>query len=553
VRARYLIALLVASPLTLATDLILHNGKVVTVDSAFSIAEAIAITANRIEAVGSNREILRRRGPTTRLLDLRGRMVLPGLMDSHVHPLGAALSELREPLPVIRSIADAQDYILRKAASTPKGEWIIVPRTFPPRLKELRMPRKEDLDVTSDHPVLFDASYTVIVNSKALEVSGITRQTPDPPGGEIVRDRSGEPNGMLRNAQQLLKGLKPRAEFSETERLQALREQLERYRAAGLTTVIDRALSEDELDLYDKLRRKAPLPVRVTLTWRPDASGAEEDLVRRIQASRFQGIFKLTLDGGMSVGTAYMRAPYGEFSRQLHGKTRDDDRGQLFIPPDKLYRILRAARDKGWSLTAHAQGGAAVDVLLDAFEKLNQEKPIGSSRSHVLHGSFQSPEAIARMRRLGILADIQTAWLYFDAPAYTRVFSDREMRWFIPLRSLIENGIVVASGSDHMTGHDKNRSTNPYNPFLGLWTSVTRKMADGRVLHPEERISREDALKTYTIWGAYMAHKENEVGSIEPGKFADLVVIDRDYLTCPEDTIREIEPVMVFFDGHRER
>jgi len=186
----------------------LHSGKVVTVDPEMTVHEAVMIEDGRIRAVGSSRDLIARaREAEIPMLDLEGRTVLPGLVDNHVHALSAALSEYREPLPPLDSFAAVQDYIRRQAKKTPKGEWIIVPRTFPTRLAEMRMPTKDVLDVAPDHPVMFDASYTVVVNSKALEMSKITKYTVNPPGGEIVVDENGEPNGILKNAQGLLQGL----------------------------------------------------------------------------------------------------------------------------------------------------------------------------------------------------------------------------------------------------------------------------------------------------------------------------------------------------------
>ncbi len=541
-------------------DLILHNGKVVTVNAAFSTQQAVAIKDGKIAAVGTNTAVLAQRGPNTRVIDLRGRTVLPGLFDSHVHALEAGLSEFRAPLPPLDSFSSVQAYLREQARHTPKGEWIVVPRTFPTRLHEMQMPTREMLDVLPDHPVMFDASYVVIANSKALEISGITRNTPNPPGGEIVKDKNGEPNGILKNAQGLLKRDRgPGRAFTEAETLQALEDQLKRYLAAGLTSVNDRAVTPEQIALYRRLKDSGKLPVRVALTWRPDASRPAAELTSAINAAPYKtgdgddwlkfAAFKLTLDGGMTIGTAYQRYPYGEFGKQLYGKTNPDDRGQLFIAPEKLLEVMRAARNRGWQLTTHDQGGGAVDTWIDALEALDRERPIRDSRSFVMHASFQSPEAIARMKRMGILADTQSQWLYYDGPALTKVFGAAGMRYFFPLRSYLDAGIIVAAGSDHMIGHDKNKSVNPYNPFFSLWVEIARKTSQGNVLYPQEKITRAEALKTHTIWGAYMQFSEKSRGSIEVGKLADIVVIDRDFLTCPEDQIRDIEPQMVVIDG----
>jgi predicted amidohydrolase YtcJ len=559
---RFVFSLFFGSLLLAAADadLILHSGKIVTVDEGFSLRQAVAIKAGKITATGTDQAVMAERGPNTRLIDLRGRTVLPGLFDSHVHALEAGLSEFRAPLPPLDSFAAVQSYLREKAKNTPKGDWIVVPRTFPTRLREMQMPTREVLDVLTEHPVVFDASYVVIANSLALKISGITRDTPDPPGGEIVKDKNGEPNGILKNAAGLLKQRRSTAgNFTETEKLQALEDQLKRYIAAGLTSVNDRAVNTEQIALYQKLKQHSRLPIRVALTWRPEASRPTEELVRTINS--FPNVtnqgddwlkfaaFKLTLDGGMTIGTAYQRYPYGPFGKQLYGKTNPDDRGQLFIPPEKLLAVMRVARNRGWQLTTHDQGGGAVDVWLDTLAALDRERPIRDSRSFVMHASFQSPEAIARMKKMGILADTQSQWLYHDGPALEKVFGREGMRYFFPLRSYLDAGILVAAGSDHMIGHDKNKAVNPYNPFLSMWIEIVRKTDRGEILVPQERITRAEALKTHTIWGAYIQFSEKSKGSIETGKLADMVVIDRDFLTCPEDQIKDIQPVTTILEG----
>jgi predicted amidohydrolase YtcJ len=541
-------------------DLILHNGKIVTVDQNFAVAQAVAVKDGKITRVGTDQDVLaRERGPQTKLIDLEGRTVLPGLIDSHVHPDEAGLSEFRRPFPPLDSFAAVENYIRSQAERTPKDRWIVVPRTFPTRLKEMRMPTRKVLDVVTDHPVLFDASYVVVVNSLALKLSHIDRNTPNPPGGVIVKYANGEPKGILRNAQSLIKGLDTGEHFSEHEKLLALEQQLRRYVEAGLTSISDRGVQDEQIALYRKLKQEHRLPIRAVLTWLPHVPGPPQNLLDKIRSVDFHtgvgdewlkfGAFKQTLDGGMTIGTAYQRQPYGPFGRQLYGITDPTDRGQLFIPPARLLEIMRTARDNGWQVTTHDQGGGAIDNFLDCMEALDAERPIGPTRSHVIHASFQSPQAIARMKKLGILADVQSPWLYKDAPALEQVFTYDGMRYFFPLRSYVDAGIITALGSDHMIGHDKNRATNPYNPFLSLYIAVTRKTDRGQVFHPEERVTRQEALKMHTIWAAYLQFSEKVKGSIEPGKLADMIVVDRDYLACPEDQIREIEPVMTILDG----
>ena len=320
---RFVISILLCLPACAAdADLILHNGKIVTVDTAFHVVEALSAKDGRITATGTSADILKaERSARTKVVDLGGKTVLPGLIDAHVHALDAGLSEFRSTLPVLDSITAIQDYIRTAARSRPKGAWIVVPRTLPPRLKEMRFPTKQDLDVTLDHPVAFDGSYVWGANSLALKISGITRDTPNPPGGEVVKGPDGEPNGILRNASQLLKGAARSEGFSDEDKVAALRQMLQIYAAAGLTSVGDRAVTPMEVAIYQRLKSREVLPVRVVLTWRINAARPVEQVVSEIRASSWTtnqgddwlrfGTFKVTLDGGQSVGTAYQRMPYG--------------------------------------------------------------------------------------------------------------------------------------------------------------------------------------------------------------------------------------------------
>lgn len=555
------LCLLLIPALLAGQDVTFHNGKVVTADKAMSVHDAVAIRGGKITAVGSSDALVRQaQSDGAALLDLEGRTVLPGLIDAHVHALSAGLSEFREALPPLDSFAAIQDYIREQAKKTPEGEWIVVPRTFPTRLAEMQMPTRQVLDVTDKHPVMFDASYTVVVNSKALEMAKINRYTVHPPGGEIVIGEDGEPNGILKNARGLLDGPNTSRSFTDEEKLEALAAMLERYRAAGLTAVGDRAVNDEQIRLYQQLHEAGRLPVRVVMTWRPGASKPFAEILRDIKEADFTtgsgdsmlrfGPYKVTLDGGMTIGTAYQRHPYGEFGRRLYGMTNPDNIGMRFVGPEKLLAIFRKAREKGWQITAHCQGGGAVDTFLDVMAELEADRPIASERHHLMHASFQSPEAIARAARLGVMADVQMPWLYHDGAALEQVMGWDGMRWFIPLKSYIDAGVRVVGGSDHMIGFDKNSAVNPYNPFFQMWMAVTRERANAAPLYAdEEAISREDALRMHTIWAAEMQHADDERGSIEVGKLADLVVIDEDFLTIPAEKIRDIEPHMTVLEG----
>jgi predicted amidohydrolase YtcJ len=261
------------------------------------------------------------------------------------------------------------------------------------------------------------------------------------------------------------------------------------------------------------------------------------------------GSFKVGLDGGMNAGTAKMKEPYGPYSAQLFGIDEPHNDGDLRMTPEELMTIMRAARDKGWQLSAHSQGSGAVEALLHVFETLNKDKPIAPSRSHFIHASFLTKDLIDRAKKIGAIFDVQPDWFHFDGLALSKVTSPEAMRYFVPLKTLADEGIVFAGGSDHMVGWDKNTAINAYNPFLGMWIAISRQTTQGVVIHPEQRLNREQALRMYSSWPAYLQHADKDRGSIEAGKLADFVVLDRDYLTIPEAEIRSIEPVMTIVAG----
>ncbi len=540
---------------------VLHNGKVITCDDAFHVYQAVAVRGNKILAVGSNEEVLKQAGPGARRIDLRGRALIPGIIDSHAHALGAGLSELREPLPRIHSIADMQEYIRQQAARLGPGKWILVPRTFPTRLAEHRMPTKADFDpVSPNNPALYDASYTVVVNSYALRQAGITRDTKPPATGEIGKDANGEPNGILRGAASLLKGVPSEgAGFSEQEKLEGLQNIFKRYNQVGITTTTERAASLADIRTLEALRKSGRMTARLHATIRFDATRPVEEVVKQIESLPWKphsgddwfqiDTLKVTLDGGMTIGTAYQRVPYGPFARILYAHENPNFRGLLNIPPDKLARIVGAAHRLGWQFTAHAQGGGAVDALLDAYQRADADRPLAPGRMLITHGSFSGQRATERMKELGVLMDAQPAWLYKDAPMLAKVMDEKAMSMFIPLKAWRDAGVVTGGGSDHMLGYDPLTANNPFSPFLSMWVAVTRRTEAGPVLQPEQRISRQDALRLYTRNAAYLLFAEKTRGTLEPGKLADLVVLSDDLLTCPEDRIRDIRSVLTMVDG----
>ena len=523
------------------------------------LADAVAIRGTQFAAVGTSAEVRKSAGPGTRLVDLRGRTVLPGLEDSHTHPIGAAMSEKDGPVPVMHSIAEIQAYLKKLAATTPPEQMIVVPKIYSTRLTDRRYPTRYDLDAAAPGRLtMTDNDYAAVLSSASMSKLGITRDTPPPANGKIIRDARGEPTGLILGARQLLGGYSRNRARSHEDALWALRSMQKAYNAVGMTSTIDRGEGPDGFRAYQELRAKGELTVRSYVTYMIGAQGTPEQVRREIEQIPFVtgfgdewfrvGSIKTVADGGILIGTAYLREPYGP-NTQIYGYSDPDYRGVLNVPRENLVEMARTANRLGWQMTAHTAGGGATDALLDAYEAADRDRPIRDRRFTVTHVNFPDSQAIARARKLGVAFDSQPAWHHFDGPALKDVFGPARTAHFIPLRSIFDAGLVVAGGSDHMIRFDSRQAINPYNPFFGMWMAVTRKTAGGGVLHPEQAITRLEALKMWTLNGAWLSFEEKIKGSIEPGKLADLVVIDKDFLGCPVDEIKDIEALQTVVGG----
>lgn len=561
----FLMAASVVLPAAEPADFILRNAKVATVDAKFSLAQAIAVRGDKILAVGSSADIARLAGPNTRIVDAQGRLVIPGLMDSHTHPSGASLYEFDHPMPEMESIADVLAYIRSRAAVVPEGRWITLSQVFITRLKEQRYPTRAELDAAApNHPVSFQTGPDASVNTLALQLNKIDRNFQLPAGvpGKIEKDANGEPTGILRTSGNYFKtgntGARSATEAERTERLRAL---FRDYNSVGITAICDRSASLGAIEGYAKLRDQGVLTVRVSASQGVGSLGELAKIQDNIRAVakhklhtenddwvRIIGI-KMFLDGGMLTGSAYMRQPWG--LSEIYSITDPQYRGVLFIPKERLKPMVRAAVESGLQFTAHSVGDGAVHTLLEVYDELAKEGlPVRQTRGSITHCNFMSKEAVETAARLGVVVDIQPAWLYLDTRTLTKQFGYDRLRWFQPLKSIFAAGGIVGGGSDHMQKIGSFRSVNPYNPFLGMATAITRraKWHEGQ-LHPEEALSREQALRFYTLNNAKLLFKEDRTGSLEPGKLADLALLDTDLLTCPEDKISQTKVLLTMVGG----
>ena len=545
-------------------DLVVLNGRVLTLDAASGTASAVEIKDGVFVAVGSDAEIQSRVGPQTRTLDARGRSVIPGLIESHVHATGAARGEASQPFRQLHSIVEIQDWVREQAKALPAGNWIQLPRVDVTRIRERRIPNRADLDAAApDHPAVFTWQYankTVqALNSRAIAAAGITAATVAPPGGAVRLGPNGAPTGVIENAGALLVKFLPARNVSEEKYHDSLVTLLRRYNEIGITSITERNANVGAYRTYEKLRAAGRLPVRVTVTIGLTTDGTVEATEKAIRAIPFKtgdgddwvkvGPLKVGVDGGALYGTAYMREPYGPAAFSLYGFKDPAYRGDLRIAPENMKNIVRTAHRLGWQMSSHVTGDAGVDVVLDAIEASNADSPVAPRRYNLIHAYFPDSATAARVARLGVVVDTQPAWFFKDGDALLDALGQKRMESFIGLQTWRKAGAKVALNADHMMGFDPDTSLNPYNPFLAMQAAITRRTEGGKVIGAHQRISREEALRMFTIDAAWMSFDEKRRGSIEVGKLADLAILTGDFLRQPEDKLRELRAAVTIVGG----
>lgn len=546
-----------------SADLVVLSGKIITVDPSFTIAEAMAVRGDRIVAVGTTEQIRRLAAPGSKIINLNGKTVLPGLIDSHVHPVSASMYEFDHQVPEMETIADVLKYIRSRAELLEDGEWISVSQVFITRLREQRYPTKAELDEAAPrNPVVFRTGPDAALNSLALKLSGIDRdfEITDGQPGRVEKDSNGEPTGILRSCSRFIKFVSPGKKPSQEDRLARLKQLLADYNSVGITSIVDGDAADDELELYRILKDRGELSCRTFVALSVDAQMPMEQIRERLRKAASSPLHqydnmlwlrgaKSYLDGGMLTGSARMREPWGV--SKVYSIEDPEYRGMLYIEPDRLYEIMKEALANDLQFTAHSVGDGAVHAFIEAAERIDRtDFRIRDKRPCITHSNFMSLEAVEKMAKLGVVANLQPAWLWLDAATLLKQFGQDRLAYFQPYKTIFELGTTVGGGSDHMQKIGSLRSINPYNPFLGMWITLTRK---GRwmegALHPEQRIARQQAIQLYTINNAFLTFEEKEKGSLEPGKLADFIVLDRDILTCPVDDIRSTTVEQTWIGG----
>ena len=567
VRRRFLLALLLCFGVFPACrhvpkpDLILHHAKILTVDSNFRIVAAMAIQRDRIVATGSNDQILALAGPATQKIDLQGKTVLPGLIDSHLHVVSSAMYEFDHPVPDMETLSDVLKYIQARAEALSKGEWVVVSQVFVTRLRDQRYPTRQELDKAAPrNPVVFRTGPDAVLNSLALKLNGIDRKYVAPAGVpcRIERDPvTAEPTGILRNC--AIKYKSPEKQPTRDDYLRRVRMLLTDYNSVGITSISDGDTSDEDVEIFRQLKESGQLTCRTFMVLHVEANDPFDKIEARIrQAAQnplhqpndllwLRGI-KSYLDGGMLTGSAYMLQPWGV--SKVYSITDPTYRGMRYIEPERLYKLARLALENGFQFTVHAVGDGAVQAIVEAYERVNQDFSVRDLRPSITHANFMSADIIQKMKQLGIVANLQPDWLYLDGATLRQQFGNARLEYFQPYKTLFEQGVVVGGGSDHMQKIGSFRSINQYNPFLGMWITLTRQPRwTDQPLHPEQRLTREQAIRFYTINNAYLTFEENSKGSLEKGKLADFIVLDRDILTCPVDEVKNMQVVATYLGG----
>jgi predicted amidohydrolase YtcJ len=545
-----LVGLFASAAFAQPADLILRNGRIVTVDARFSTAQAVAIRGGRFVAVGDDAAVAAQAGPSTQVVDLGGRTVVPGLVDTHLHQLFAALNAPAVQLIGARSVADVQRLIGERVAQTPAGQWVIASSGWHESLlSEGRMPTRQELDqVSPDHPVFIPrGGHVVTANSRALALAGITKDTASPPGGVIVRDTAtGEATGvLLETAAGLVRRVvaPPPPAPEQVRLLQALMGQLNRL---GIVGAVEPGLDERAIAVYKALHDAGGMTVRTDILWRASSREQVQRGIEVLKAQtnddmlRFVGV-KYLLDGG--VEGARMSQPY----RLVPGEQTDPEyRGVLLLPPggeDEYVDGLKLIAAAGLQTQTHAVGDETIDVIVRAYGRVNAERPIRDLHWTIMHIFLPRDEAIRKMKEIGILATAQNHPVLLGHNQ-RRWWGDERASYAIPIRKLIDAGILVGGGSDG--------PVVPFDPFLSMWWMTTRQTLNGYALGPEQAITAKEALMLYTINNARVMGVERDRGSIE---LADLAVLSQDILSVQPNAIRDTKALMTVVGGrivHRE-
>ena len=523
-----------AAEVDVMADLVVVGGKVLTQEADQSSVDAFAVKNGRFMAVGSNEDIRNLTSVNTEVIDVSGMTVLPGFIDAHSHPSGAGLNALKNVNTNLGSVARIQDALSERAAATPPGEWVVGYMYDDTKQEEGRPLNRIDLDaVSKEHPIVVGhrGGHTGVYNSKAFEVAGITVNTPDPFGGHFYRE-NGELTGKV--AERARGVFNVPSGSTREERATGVAVICSEMNAAGLTSVHQAGTGSAAFVAYQDARDTGTLSLRMNLMARGGTfpalqsagirSGVGDEWIRI-------GPVKFAADGSASERTMAMSTPYAG---------RPDDFGILTMTQEEVHEVVEEAHRAGWQIAIHANGDVTIDMVLNAYERMQREYPRQDTRHRLEHCSLVNSSLLQRIADGG----------YIPAPFYTYAhyhgekwveYGQEKMEWMFAHKSFIDFGIPVAPASDHAPG--------PYEPLMAIQSMVTRKDYTGQVWGSSQRITVDEALKVCTVNGAYASFEENEKGTITAGKLADFVILAEDPHDVDPDRIKEIQVVQTVVGG----
>lgn len=534
-------ALGAASPGWAAPDTIYLGGTIVTMEAGGAV-EAVAVTGERISAVGKKSDVLKTKGPGTKVVDLKGMTMLPGFVDAHGHfPVGGLFSRVYVDLqsPPVGAITTMDELIARlreRAASTPKGAWIQGAGYDDTLLAEKRHPTRTDLDrVSPDHPIyiIHVSGHMAAANSAALKLAGITKDTPPPTGGKFRTDPvTGEPSGVLEEtAMGAVAALLPK--LTDADLRAAVIADTKAYLSQGVTTAQNGAAAPQDIRQLASALKDGALPIRVDVWPMFPVRIASMDKNEPLAAPPDQDFLRFTANKGFSDGsiqafTGYLGQPYF-----THADYDADYRGYPRGPRETLVEQVIRLHKAGYQLAIHANGDAAIDDVLYAYARAQEEAPRPDARPIVVHAQMAREDQLDKMKRLGVIPSFFNLHVYYWGDRHRDIFLGPERAARIsPLRSAVDKGLTFTLHCD--------TPIVPMSPLMNVWSAVTRATGSGKVLGPEQRITAEEALRGVTINAAYQEFSEKDKGSVAVGKLADFAVLRENPLTIAPDRIRDI-------------
>jgi predicted amidohydrolase YtcJ len=533
-------------------DLVITNGKVVTVEDGAADAQAIAVRGSRIVAVGTNAAIKPLVGPKTQVIDVKGQLVIPGFIEGHGHFTGIGNTELGLKLMNTKSWDEIVNMVAARAKTAKPGEWIYGRGWHQEKWSARPTPNVEGFPLhdalskaSPNNPVVLThaSGHATFVNAKAMELSGISAATKDPEGGDLIRDAKGNPTGLLREtASRLIRRGRGAPELSPAEAADRERKIIElaakEVLSKGVTSFQDAGSSFEDVDRFKAAADAGTLGVRLWVMIRQGNDALRQNLAKYRMVDHADGMLtvraiKHSIDGALGSRGAWLLEPYSD---------KPDDTGDNTTPPATIRETAKLALEHGYQLCVHAIGDRANRETLDIFEEAFKGRDGKALRWRVEHAQHLHPNDIPRFGKLGVVASMQGIHCTSDAPYVpARLGNTRAAEGAYVWQKLMKSGALVTNGTD--------APVEDVDPIASYYATVSRKIKDGTVFYPDQRMSRMEALRSYTINTARAAFEENSKGTLKAGKYADIVVLSKDILTMPEDQIPTAQVMYTIVGG----